>query len=115
MGDLYRKPVSRLLALAAASIAVPVVLAAQSRNPGAADDAIGRLGARLASGGATLQWTEGRGYLPSLLHLLDINADSQVLVFSKTSFQHTLIDPKHPRAVYFNDDVAIGMVQGGTV
>jgi hypothetical protein len=115
MSRLYRKAVSRLLALATASIAIPAVLTAQSQRPGAADDAIARLGARLASGTATLQWTDGRGYLTSLLHLLDINVDSQVLVFSKTSFQHTLIDPKHPRAVYFNDNVAIGMVQGGTV
>jgi len=113
---LCRKPVARLLAVAAAaSIVIPAVLAAEAQSSGATDDAIARLGARLASGAATLQWTEGRGYLPALLQLLDINVDSQVLVFSKTSFQHTLIDPKHPRAVYFNDNVAIGMVQGGTV
>jgi hypothetical protein len=96
-------------------MAIPGVLIAQASGAGAADDAISRLGRRLADGAASLEWTEGRGYLPSLLHLLDVNIDSQVLVFSKTSFQHTLIDPKHPRAVYFNDNVAIGMVQGGTV
>jgi hypothetical protein len=112
---LYRKPAARLLTLAAALIVIPAVLTAQAQGSGAATDAIARLGARLASGAATLQWTDERGYLPSLLHLLDIEVDSQVLVFSKTSFQHTLIDPKHPRAVYFNDNVAIGMVQGGTV
>jgi hypothetical protein len=91
-------------------MAIPGVLIAQASGAGAADDAISRLGRRLADGAASLEWTEGRGYLPSLLHLLDVNIDSQVLVFSKTSFQHTLIDPKHPRAVYFNDNVAIGMV-----
>jgi hypothetical protein len=113
---LCRKPVACLLALAtAASIAIPGVRAAQASGAGATDDAIGRLGSQLASGTASLEWTEGRGYLSSLLHLLAINVDSQVLVFSKTSFQHTLIDPKHPRAVYFNDNVAIGMVQRGTV
>ena len=113
---LCRKSVARLVTFSTvASIAVAGVLAAQAPGAGVTDDAISRLGSRLASGAAKLEWTEGRGYLPSLLNLLGINVDSQVLVFSKTSFQHTLIDPKHPRAVYFNDNVAIGMVQNGTV
>jgi hypothetical protein len=86
-----------------------------SGDSGSTDDAIARLGRRLADGTASLQHAEGAGYLPGLLRLLDINVDSQVLVFSKTSFQHTLINPKNPRAVYFNDNVAIGMVPGGTV
>jgi len=113
---LCRKSVARLLTLSTvASIAMAGVLAAQAPGAGVTNDAIARLGSRLESGAATLEWTEGRGYLPSLLNLLGINVDSQVLVFSKTSFQHTLIDPKHPRAVYFNDNIAIGMVQNGTV
>ena len=37
------------------------------------------------------------------------------MVFSKTSFQATKISPRAPRAIYFNDDVAIGYVQGGDV
>src|SRR4051812_796141 len=78
------------------------------------NDAIAKLGRRLADGSASLEYG-GDGYLSSLLHLLGINVDSQVLVFSKTSFQHALINPKNPRAVYFNDNVAIGMVPGGTV
>jgi hypothetical protein len=81
----------------------------------ATDDAIGRLGKTLESGAATLEYRESGGYLPDLLHKLGINVDSQVLVFSKTSFQQSLINPKNPRAVYFNDNVAIGMVPGGTV
>jgi hypothetical protein len=36
-------------------------------------------------------------------------------VFSKTSFQQALINPKNPRALYFNDNVSIGTVPGGTV
>jgi hypothetical protein len=51
--------------------------------------------------------------LPALLEALHINADSQALVFSKTSFQSTRISPRNPRAIYFNDDVAIGFVPGG--
>jgi hypothetical protein len=51
----------------------------------------------------------------SLLDRLGVNIDSQVLVFSKTSFQQRLISPRSPRAVFFNDKVAVGSVQGGDV
>ena len=51
--------------------------------------------------------------LASLLRQLDIPIDSQALVFSKTSFQATQIDPRNPRAIYFNDEVAVGWVPGG--
>jgi hypothetical protein len=78
-------------------------------------DAIGRFASRLRSGAATLNYVEGRGYLPSLLEQFHISVDSQVLVFSKTSFQHALINPRNPRALYFNDNVSIGMVPGGSV
>jgi hypothetical protein len=50
--------------------------------------------------------------LPSLLDRLHINPDSQLLVFSKTSFQADKISPRNPRAIYFNDDVAVGWVRG---
>src|SRR5262245_52169987 len=111
-----RKAVMPLLGAAViTSIGITGVLKAQATDAPAPNNAIARLGSRLANGTATLRWTEGRGYLPSLLELLDINVDSQVLVFSKTSFQHALINPRQPRAVYFNDNVSIGMVQGGTV
>jgi hypothetical protein len=91
-----------------------VVVRAQSPDAGPRD-ALGRFGSRLASGAAMLDYIEGRGYLPSLLEQLGIGVDSQVLVFSKTSFQHALINPSNPRALYFNDAVAIGMVPGGSV
>jgi hypothetical protein len=38
-----------------------------------------------------------------------------MLVFSKTSFQAPKISPKRPRALYFNDDVAVGYVPNGDV
>jgi hypothetical protein len=52
------------------------------------------------------------GDLPSLLDRLHISPDSQLLVFSKTSFQAAKISPRNPRAIYFNDDVAVGWVRG---
>jgi hypothetical protein len=50
--------------------------------------------------------------LDSLLRQLGIRTDSQMLVFSKTSFQAPKISPDNPRAIYFNDDVAVGYVRG---
>ncbi len=55
------------------------------------------------------------GYLPALLEALHINPDTQALVFSKTSFQSRRISPQNPRAIYFNDNVAVGYVPGGEV
>jgi len=78
-------------------------------------DALALLEQKLERGEATLEFRPGLGYLASLLKHLDINVDSQVLVFSKTSFQQPLISPKNPRAIYFNDDVSIGAVPGGEV
>jgi hypothetical protein len=51
--------------------------------------------------------------LPSLLAALGISTDSQMLVFSRTSFQAAKIGPRNPRAIYFNDEVAVGWVRGG--
>ncbi len=74
--------------------------------------AIARLEQRLAKGGVTLKFDPTFGYLPSLLEALHISPSSQMLVFSKTSFQRERISPEHPRALYFNDDVYIGYVAG---
>jgi hypothetical protein len=79
------------------------------------DDPVARLQKKLDSGAATLEYTPGLGYLPSLLKNLGINVDSQLLVFSKTSFQSVKISPRAPRAIFFNDNVAVGSVQDGEV
>ena len=80
------------------------------------DDAIARLQKQLDTGQARLTYDAERwGYLPGLLKQLGINTDSQLLVFSKTSFQAPKITPKTPRAVFFNDTVSIGSVQDGAV
>lgn len=78
-------------------------------------DPVGRLQARLASGEVELKYDDKHGYLPDVLRLLDIPVSSQMLVFSKTSFQRTKISRRSPRAVYFNDDTYIGSVQQGEV
>jgi hypothetical protein len=52
------------------------------------------------------------GYLPALLERFDIAADSQMLVFSKTSLQASHISPQRPRAIYFTDDIAVAYIPG---
>ncbi len=81
----------------------------------AADDPVARLVQRLDSGAVKLRWDENHGWLPSLLEALDIPTSSQTLVFSKTSLQRERIMPERPRALYFNDEVYVGMVQNGAV
>lgn len=80
-----------------------------------ADNPISQLQAALDTGSAELVYGERFGYLKSLLDLLGIPPESQLLVFSKTSFQIRQISPATPRAIYFNDDVYIGTVQRGEV
>jgi hypothetical protein len=77
-------------------------------------DAVTLLQQRLDAGKARLDFRAGdHGYLQSVLELLDIPVSSQTLVFSKTSFQYPKISPRHPRALYFNDDIYIGVVHEG--
>lgn len=79
------------------------------------DDPVARLQKRLNSGEAKLEFVGDRGYLESVLNALSVPVESQVLVFSKTSFQAPRIAPRLPRALYFNDDVSVGWVRGGDV
>jgi hypothetical protein len=74
-------------------------------------NAVARLQERLQAGQLRLAYDRKSGYLPALLDALDIPVSSQMLVFSKTSFQAARIDPHHPRAIYFNDSVAVGYVR----
>jgi hypothetical protein len=73
---------------------------------------VSRLQKRLDRGEAKLAFDEQLGYLPSVLAALGIRTNSQMLVFSKTSFQRERISPKSPRALFFNDDVYIGFIPG---
>jgi len=57
---------------------------------------------------------EGRGgYLRSAIEALHIPVDSQLLVFSRASLQGKQINEQNPRAIFFNDRVALGWVRGG--
>jgi len=75
------------------------------------------LEARLAKSETELAFDErpGIGYLPALLAELRVPVESQLLVYSKTSLQQRLIVPERPRAIYFNDTLAVGSVQFGFI
>lgn len=77
------------------------------------DDPVARLQKRISAGEAKIEFAQDRGYLASVLEALGVPAESQVLVFSKTSFQAPRIAPRLPRAIYFSDDVSVGWVRGG--
>ena len=74
------------------------------------DDPIAKLQARIASGEVKLKWDEQFGWLPALLDVLKIPKSSQMLVFSQTSLQRREINPRNPRALFYNDDVYLGYI-----
>jgi hypothetical protein len=80
-----------------------------------ANDAASDLQRKINRGELNLEFDATRGYLSSLLKSLQIPVSSQTLVFAKNSFQIHLISPAQPRAVYFNDDVYVGYVQGADI
>ena len=110
-----------LAAVTAAHSQRPLAPSAMRNHPSiryqetAPRDPVAALDARLGRGEVQLTWEPGAGYLKSVLAALQVPVDSQLLVFSKTSFQANLINPTNPRALYFNDTVSVGWVRGGPV
>ena len=78
---------------------------------GPVDDAVAKLNRRLAAGEVELAFEGRSGYLRSVLDALDVPVESQVAVFSPTSNQDDLITSDNPRAIFFNDSVAVGWVR----
>ena len=54
-----------------------------------------------------------KAFLLSFLKMFGVPASSQLLVFSTTSLQLSLISPANPRAIYFTDDLYVGYIPGG--
>lgn len=121
-------PVKRLLLLALLLVAVIGERAVTGQPPnafsasiehaairyktGQVDNTVSRLNRRLESGAVQLSFDRTSGYLESLLTALNIPVESQLLVFSETSVQAPLITPNNPRALFFNDNTAVGWVHG---
>jgi hypothetical protein len=79
------------------------------------DNVVDDLNRRLADGSARLTFEGRAGYLASALEALAVPADSQLLVYSKGSLQGRLISPANPRAIFFDDRVAVAWVRDGDV
>ena len=75
-------------------------------------DRVARLNDDLARGSVRLPFDATNGYLRGVLAATGVPVSSQLLVFSETSAQAAHISSKNPRAVYFDDDVAVGWVRG---
>ncbi len=73
-------------------------------------DRIAKLQAQIASGAVKMKWDEQFGWLPAVLDALGIPKSSQMLVFSRTSLQRRAINPRNPRAIFYNDDVYVGYI-----
>jgi hypothetical protein len=81
----------------------------------ALDNPIARIQSELESGRLHLDYQDERGYFDALLDALDIDPESQTLVFSATSLQKNKISPETPRGLYFNDGTYLGLVQDSSI
>ncbi len=77
-------------------------------------DAVARLQQRLASGDLAFAGSD-QEVLRAVLRELRVPAESQVIVFSKTSLQRGRIRPRTPRALYFSDHAYVGWVPDGLI
>jgi hypothetical protein len=71
------------------------------------------LNRKLQVGSAVLKFDGRGGYLQSVIDALKLPTDSQLLVFSQLSLQGRRIGSSNPRALFFNDRVALGWVRDG--
>ena len=78
-------------------------------------DRVSKLKRVLESGELQFDRTSEKAFLRSLLKQLGIPESSQLLVFSTTSLQLSLISPSNPRAIYFTEDVYVGFIPGGRI
>lgn len=97
-----------LLAVAAAALSLAIV--DDSAPP--AGDRVARLNQALAQHERSLTRDPRTGYLVSVLDALGVAPESQLLVFSKTGVQRAYTGPHTPRALYFDQSVAIAYVPG---
>lgn len=80
-----------------------------------AQDPIAKLAKRLAEDPQAIPAGHPLERLRFVLRTLNIDEESQILVFSKTSKQNDLITPHTPRALYFSENAYVGYVPGGDI
>ena len=97
---------------AACGVAIAGTAWLSGQAPPPSIDRVAALNQTLAEHRRSLRREPQIGYLRSVLDAFNLPVDSQLLVFSKTGAQRAYTDPLHPRALYFDDSVAIGYVPG---
>ena len=90
------------------SINHPAIKYSTSDSTTVVDD----LNRKLRDGSARLVYDGKAGYLRSVLQLLDIPVESQVMVYTQTSLQAQHVTMDNPRAIYFNDAVSVAFIRG---
>ncbi len=78
-------------------------------------DRVARLNEALSGAASALRRDPQTGYLKSLLATLGVPLESQLLVFSKTGAQQAITNPHNPRALFFDESLAVGYVPGAPV
>jgi hypothetical protein len=78
-------------------------------------DRVAKLNQALTESGRFLQRDPRTGYLLPVLDALGVPKESQLLVFSKTGVQRAYTSPQNPRALFFDESVAVGYVPGAPV
>jgi hypothetical protein len=81
----------------------------------APNDAAQALEKRMLTGKVKIDRQDAWSVLHGVMKEFHIPAESQVMVFSKTSKQNDRITPQTPRVVYFGDDAYIGYCLGGAI
>lgn len=76
---------------------------------------IDRLNQQLEAGRSRLGFEGRSGYLKSVLTALKVPVDSQMLVYSRASFQGRHVTEKGPRAIFFNDTTQVAWVRDADV
>ncbi len=84
-------------------------------SSGPVHNPVAELNGQIRDGRVHLEFEGQSGYLRSALRALEIPIESQVAVFSQTSFQAPTITSTNPRAIYFSDNTAAAWVRGGEV
>ncbi len=116
-----------LITATATLLAINVAMAVAQR-PGAFDQSLNHpaiqyrtadthtvvdvLNQKLANKSASLTYDSQTGYLKSVLDLLNIPVESQVLVYTQTSLQARHIRIDNPRAVYYNEVASVAYIRG---
>ncbi len=81
----------------------------------ASSDEMTKLSREITNGEWAAPGGSSKEFLRAVLKRLNVPIESQVMVFSKTSLQNSLINQGNPRAVYFSEDAYVGWVPGGKV